>query len=52
MTEANGINLEGFGNTRPAGTNSIDANYSPADGSFPAAGDKSSQGNAGLGKNG
>lgn len=54
MTESNGINLDGFGNTRPAGTNSINASgeYSPATGSFPSAGDKSSQGNAGLGKNG
>lgn len=52
MTESNGINLEGFGNTRPAGTNSINASgdYSPATGSFPPASDKSSQGNAGLGK--
>lgn len=54
MTTSNGINLDGFGNTRPAGTNSINASgeYSPATGSFPSAGDKSSQGNAGLGKNG
>ena len=45
-----GINLTGFAETNPAGTNSIDASgaYSPADGSFPAAQDKSSQGNAGL----
>jgi len=49
---SNGINLEGFGNTVPAGSNTIDGKYSPATGgSFPAA-DKSAQGNAGLGKNG
>ena len=50
MTTSNGINLEGFGNTMPAGKNTVDANYSPATGSFPAASDKSAQGNAGLGK--
>jgi hypothetical protein len=45
-----GLNLEGFNNTKPAGTHSIDASkdYSPATGSFPAAQDKSSQGAAGL----
>jgi hypothetical protein len=45
-----GINLTGFGETNPAGTNDINASgdYSPATGSFPAAQDKSSQGNAGL----
>ena len=54
MTDSNGINLEGFGNTRPAGTNAINASgdYSPATGSFPSAMDKSSQGNAGLGQEG
>ena len=54
MTESNGINLGGFASTKPAGTNSINASgdYSPATGSFPSAGDKSSQGNVGLGKNG
>lgn len=51
MTTSNGINLEGFSNTgEQSGSNTIDANYSPATGSFPAAADKSSQGNAGLGK--
>ena len=58
MTTSNGINLEGFGNTgEQSGSNTIDANYSPASGfnvgaglSWPAAQDKSSQGNAGLGK--
>ena len=53
MTTSNGINLEGFSNTgEQSGSNTVDANYSPATGSFPGAGDKSSQGNAGLGKNG
>ena len=53
MTTSNGINLEGFGNTgEQSGSNTIDGNYSPANGgSFPAS-DKSAQGNAGLGKNG
>jgi hypothetical protein len=54
MTTSNGINLDGFGNTRPAGTNAINAtgDYSPATGSFPAAMDKSAQGNAGLNREG
>jgi len=46
-----GINLDGFSaNRNPAGTNDINASgdYSPATGSFPAAQDMSSQGNAGL----
>ena len=50
-----GINLDGFtANRRPAGTNSINASgqYSPATGSFPAAKDMSSQGNAGLNQEG
>ena len=51
-TPSNGINLEGFGNTNPAIVTQIDAAYSPATGSFPSAGDKSTQGNSGLGKNG
>lgn len=50
MTTSNGINLEGFNNTKPGDKNTIDANYSPATSSMPAAQDKSSQGNAGLGK--
>ena len=45
---SNGINLEGFGNTMPAGKHNIDGKYSPATGSFPSASDKSSQGSAGL----
>jgi hypothetical protein len=51
---SDGINLTGFNETKPAGTNSIDAsgNYSPATGSFPAASDKSTQDGAGLGQNG
>lgn len=53
MTTSNGINLEGFSNTgEQSGSNNINAGYSPATGSFPAAGDKSTQGNSGLGKNG
>lgn len=46
-----GLNLDGFtANRKPAGTNDINASgdYSPATGSFPAAQDKSSQGEAGL----
>jgi hypothetical protein len=51
---SDGINLTGFNETKPAGTNSINASgeYSPATGSFPAASDKSSQDGAGLGNNG
>jgi hypothetical protein len=48
---SDGLNLDGFtANRKPAGTNSINASasYSPATGSFPAAKDMSSQGNAGL----
>jgi hypothetical protein len=49
-----GLNLEGFSNTKPAGTNDINASgdYSPATGSFPAASDKSSQDGAGVGNGG
>jgi len=49
-----GINLTGFNETNPAGTNNINASgsYSPADGSFPAASDVSAQGNAGLNQEG
>ena len=46
-----GINLDGFAaNRHPAGTNDINASaeYSPATGSFPAAQDVSTQGNAGF----
>lgn len=45
-----GLNLTGFNDTKPAGTNGINASgdYSPATGSFPAAQDKSSQGAAGV----
>ena len=53
MTTANGINLEGFGNTgEQSGSNSIDANYSPAKGSFPKAADKSAQDGAGVNNGG
>ena len=49
-----GLNLTGVNDTKPAGTNSINAsgNYSPATGSFPAAQDKSTQDGAGVGNNG
>jgi len=50
-----GINLDGFSaNLNPAGTNDINesGDYSPATGSFPAAQDMSSQGNAGLNEEG
>lgn len=50
-----GINLDGFSaNRHPAGTNDINASgeYSPATGSFPAAQDMSSQGNAGFNQEG
>ena len=46
-----GINLDGFtANRHPAGTNSINetGTWSPATGSFPAAQDMSTQGNAGF----
>jgi hypothetical protein len=51
---SDGINLTGFNETKPAGTNSIDASgdYSPATGSFPTASDKSTQDGSGLGQNG
>jgi hypothetical protein len=51
---SDGINLTGFNETKPGATNSINASgdYSPADGSFPAAVDKSTQDGAGLGQNG
>ena len=49
-----GINLTGFAETNLGATNSINAtrDYAPADGSFPAAQDMSSQGNAGLNQEG
>jgi hypothetical protein len=51
---SDGNNLTGFNETKPAGTNGINAtgNYSPATGSFPAAADKSTQDGAGVGNNG
>jgi hypothetical protein len=53
MTTSNGINLEGFSNTgEQSGSNNIDAKYSPATGSFPAASDKSAQNGAGLNNGG
>ena len=49
-----GFDLTGFNETKPGNTNSIDASgdYSPADGSFPAASDVSAQGNSGLNQEG
>lgn len=50
-----GLNLDGFtANRKPAGTNSINVTgtWSPATGSFPAAADMSTQGNAGLNQEG
>ena len=54
MSIANGINLDGFGNTgEQSGSNNIDGKYSPANGgSFPAAKDMSAQGKAGLNREG
>lgn len=51
---SDGLNLTGFNETKPGATNSIDASgdYSPAEGSFPAAADKSTQDGAGLGNGG
>jgi hypothetical protein len=43
-----GINLTGFNEVKPAGTNGINAHYSDNTGSAFAASDVSSQGNAGL----
>jgi hypothetical protein len=47
-----GINLTGFNEVRPAGTNGINAHYSDNTGSAFAASDMSSQGNAGLNREG
>jgi hypothetical protein len=50
-----GINLTGFAEIgEQTGAHPIDAtgDYAPADGSFPAAQDMSSQGNAGLNQEG
>jgi hypothetical protein len=48
-----GINLDGFtANRHPAGTNDINAHYSDNPGSAFAASDMSTQGNAGLNKEG
>jgi hypothetical protein len=47
-----GINLTGFNEVRPAGTNGINAHYSDNTGSAFAASDVSSQGNAGLNREG
>jgi len=47
-----GINLTGFNEVKPAGTNGINAHYSDNTGSAFAASDMSSQGNAGLNREG
>jgi len=48
-----GINLDGFtANRHPAGTNDINAHYSDNTGSAFASSDMSSQGNAGLNREG
>ncbi len=48
-----GLNLDGFNNTKPAGTTPwAAASQSPANGSFPAASDKSTQDSAGVGQGG
>ena len=47
-----GINLTGFNEVKPAGTNDINAHYSDNPGSaFPAT-DKSTQDGSGVGNNG
>lgn len=43
-----GLNLTGFNEVKPAGTNNINAHYSDNTGSAFAASDVSTQGNAGL----
>lgn len=50
MTDGN--NLTGFNETKPAGTNGINAHYSDNTGSAFAAADVSAQGNAGLNREG
>lgn len=50
MTTANGITGGGFEAAKPAGQNTIDAEYASNPGTAFPAEDKSSQGNAGLGK--
>ena len=49
-----GINTDGFANTKPAGTNDINASgdYSPATGAAAPAADKSTQDGSGLGNGG
>lgn len=49
---SDGINLTGFNEVKPAGTNNINAHYSDNPGSAFAATDKSTQGNAGLNQEG
>ena len=43
-----GINTDGFGATKPAGTNNIDAGYAPNPGSAFPAKDMTQQGPAGT----
>ena len=47
-----GLNLTGFNETKPAGTNDINAHYSDNPGSAFASTDKSTQDGAGVGNNG
>jgi hypothetical protein len=50
---SDGLNLDGFNNTKPAGTTPWNAaSQSPATGSMPAASDKSTQDGSGLGQGG
>ena len=43
-----GINTDGFANTKPGASNSLDGAYAPNPGSAFPAKDMSTQGNAGL----
>lgn len=49
---SDGKNLTGFNETKPAGTNSINAHYSDNTGSAFAATDKSTQDGSGVGQGG
>lgn len=53
MTVSNGVNLEGFGNTgEQSGSNTINGGYSPVSGGAFSSKDVSSQGDAGLNREG
>ena len=47
-----GLNLTGFNEVKPAGTNEINAHYSDNQGGAFASSDMSTQGNAGLNQEG